>query len=107
MRHLRIGLGLLAVLALVALLGAIPVAAAIPPADRDGCYTIQGGTVTDSAGNQLVLGYDPYGYNYQAHLFNGTYDSSDRNLDGTYWGSTADYADDSLIMKWSDAWIAN
>lgn len=78
-------------------------------APRSGCATIAGGTITDSAGNPLVLGYDHFGYNYQAHIFNGTYDSSDRVLDGMYWGdpSSADYADDGLIMKWSDAWLAN
>ena len=78
-----------------------------PPSDHDNCFTIQGGTLVDSANNPIVLGYDQFGYNYQAHIFNGTYDSSDRNLDGTYWGSTGDYVDDSLIMKWSDAWLAN
>lgn len=73
------------------------------------CATIQGGTIKDSAGNTIKTGYDRFGYNYQAHMFNGTYDSSDRVLDGLYFGdsSSADYADDSLIMKWSDAWIAN
>ena len=82
-------------------------AAAPPPSDHDGCATIQGGTLNDSAGNPLVLGYDQFGYNYQAHMFNGTYDSVDRKLDGTYYGSTGDYVDDSLIMKWSDTWLAN
>lgn len=71
------------------------------------CATIQGGTITDSAGNPLSTGFDQYGYNYQAHLFNGTYDGSDRTLDGTYWGATGDYVDDNLIMKWSDEWLAN
>lgn len=73
------------------------------------CATIQGGTIMDSAGNPIQTGYDQFGYNYQAHMFNGTYDSSDRTLDGLYWGDPAsvDYADDSLIMKWSDAWLAN
>lgn len=40
-------------------------------------------------------------------MFNGTYDSVDRNIDGTYWGDTGDYVDDKLVMKWSDAWLAN
>ncbi len=73
------------------------------------CTTIRGGTLTDKFDNPLVLGYDQFGYNYQAHMFNGTYDSSDRVLDGLYQAdpASADYADDSLIMKWSDAWIAN
>ena len=72
-----------------------------------GCATIQDGTITDSAGNPLSTGYDQYGYNYQAHMFNGTYDSVDRNLDGTYWGQTGDFVDDNLMMKWSDEWLAN
>ena len=73
------------------------------------CTTIRDATLLDSAGNPLVLGYDQFGYNYQAHMFNGTYDSSDRVLDGMYWADplSSDYADDSLIMKWSDAWLAN
>lgn len=74
---------------------------------NSGCANIQGGTITDSAGNPISLGYDQFGYNYQAHMFNGTYDSSDRILDGKYWGSTGDYVDDKLIMKWSDPWLAN
>lgn len=73
------------------------------------CATIQGGTITDSSSNTISTGYDQFGYNYQAHLFNGTYDSSDRLLDGLYFGDpgSVDYADDSLIMKWSDPWLAN
>lgn len=71
------------------------------------CANIQSGTITDAAGNPVTLGYDQFGYNYQAHMFNGTYDSSDRTLDGTYWGDTGDYVNDKLIMKWSDAWLAN
>ena len=71
------------------------------------CATIGSGLLQDSSGNPLVRGYDAYGYNYQAHMFNGTYDSSDRVLDGTYWGWTGDWVDDHLMMKWSDDWLAN
>lgn len=74
---------------------------------KQSCAAIQGGTITDSAGNPVSVGFDQFGYNYQAHLFVGTYDSVDRNLDGTYWGSTGDYIDDKLSMKWSDDWLAN
>ena len=95
------------VLALAGTAGVQEVRADPPPSDHDGCGTIQGGTITDSAGNPLVMGFDQFGYNYQAHLFVGTYDSVDRVLDGKYWGGTGDYVDDSLIMKWSDAWLAN
>lgn len=76
-------------------------------APRAGCERIQGGTLVDSAGRPLTQGPDEFGYDYQARLFNGTYDSSDRVLDGKYFGSTGDYVDDKLIMKWSDAWLAN
>lgn len=74
---------------------------------KKGCATIQTGTLHDSLGNPLVVGYDQFGYNYQAHEFNGTYDSSDRVLDGTYWGSTGDWVDDHLQMKWSDDWLSS
>ncbi len=47
-----------------------------------------------------------FGYNYQAHMFNGTYDSVDRVLDNKYWGQTGDFVDDKLMMKWSDDWLA-
>lgn len=71
------------------------------------CRDIQSGLIIDSAGHPITTGFDQFGYNYQAHMFNGTYDSVDRILDGKYWGSTGDYVDDKLMMKWSDSWLAN
>jgi hypothetical protein len=71
------------------------------------CAKIKSGSIIDTAGNPVTLGNDQFGYNYQAHLFNGTYDSSDRVLDGLYFGSVGDYTDDNLIMKWSDEWLSN
>lgn len=71
------------------------------------CNTIASGLIHDTKGNTVVLGFDQFGYNYQAHQFVGTYDSSDRVLDGKYWGSAVDYADDMLMMKWSDDWLAS
>lgn len=65
-----------------------------------GCATIQSGSITDSAGNPLTVGYDQFGYNYQAHMFNGRYCDYDRVLGG-------DYCDVNLIMKWNDGWLAN
>jgi hypothetical protein len=67
------------------------------------CATIQDGTITAADGTPLEMGYDQYGYNYQAHMFNGTYDSYDRVIGN----DPSDYADDSLMMKWSDAWLSN
>ena len=71
------------------------------------CPKIKDGQISDNLGIPITLGYDQFGYNYQAHMFNGTYDSVDRVLDGKYWDSTGDYVDDSLIMKWSDEWLSN
>lgn len=94
-----------------------------------GCVTIPQGILTYSAthylaGDPLQPGYDPYGYNYQAHLFNGTY--ANVYLGGAgfpaYMGNTVAYVaenptvvthwawpyrDVNLGMKWNDAWIAN
>jgi len=96
-------LALFAILASLLILGGSMTSAAPP---SDGCRTIQDGLL-DSMGRPLVLGYDQFGYNYQAHMFNGTYDSVDRVLDGKYWGQTGDFVDDRLRMKWSDDWLAN
>lgn len=78
-----------------------------PTVAQTPCAKIKDGTITSSAGQPLTLGFDQYGYNYQAHMFNGTYDSSDRVLDGKYWFAVVDYANDKLIMKWSDEWLSN
>lgn len=64
------------------------------------CATIQGGTLTDSAGNLLSTGYDQWGYNYQAKMFNGFYDNSSRP-------SVLATDGDRLEMKWNDAWLSN
>lgn len=71
------------------------------------CVTIQDGTLTDSAGIPLVLGYDGWGYNYQAHMFNGPYCYYDRHYDpdDPDWNDV--YCDINLIMKWNDAWLSN
>lgn len=71
------------------------------------CAKIKDGTILASNGVPVVLGYDEAGYNYQAGLFNGTYDSVDRVLDGKYYGQVVDFANDSLIMKWSSDWLAS
>lgn len=64
------------------------------------CASIQSGTITDSNGNTLSTGFDKYGYNYQAHLFNGYVGNYSRPAVPVTSG-------DKLIMKWSDSWLAN
>ena len=98
---------MLSLIAVFALVSVTPSPIADPPLQAAECAKIKDGTITATSGATLTLGYDQFGYNYQARLFNGTYDSSDRVLDGKYWGADADYADDSLIMKWSEDWLSN
>jgi hypothetical protein len=84
------------ILGVIALL-VIPVTVAAKNKD---CATIKDGTITDTVGNPLVSGFDQYGYNYEAHMFNGFYDNYSRP-------ATPVFSGDKLIMKWSDAWLAN
>jgi hypothetical protein len=46
------------------------------------------------------VGYDKWGYNYQAHIFNGYYDNFSRPAVPVASG-------DNLQMKWNDGWLAN
>jgi len=64
------------------------------------CVTIQDGGIYASTGELLTTGYDDFGYNYQAHMFNGRYCDYDRVEGG-------DYCDVDLMMKWNDAWLSN
>ena len=48
-------------------------------------------------------GFDEFGYNYGARLFNGPADGCDRNLDGKV-NLDPTYANDLLNMKWSRGW---
>jgi len=57
----------------------------------NGCTTIQSGDLVDSQGDVITTGYNDFGYNYQAHMYNGDYG----------------YEGWNLIMKWNDAWLSN
>jgi len=46
-------------------------------------------------------GFDEYGYNYNARLFNGWYGYYDRDIEGGWVTGTADA---QLVMKWSKDW---
>ncbi len=67
-----------------------------------GCTTIQSGELLTSDGEVIVPGYDEWGYNYQAHLFNGGYCDAYRDA---AWCQP--YKDVHLNMKWNDAWLSN
>lgn len=66
------------------------------------CTAIQDGTLKNSANELLQTGYDSWGYNYQAHIFNGKYCDAYRNAS---WCQP--YVNDDLEMKWNDAWLSN
>lgn len=50
-------------------------------------------------------GFNEFGYNYCARIFNGLADGLDKNLDGKIDGNPT-YANDHLVMKWNAAWDA-
>lgn len=76
----------------------------------DECTTIKDGGLIDSAGNPITVGYDDWGYNYQAHMYNGDYCDVGR-------GAVVCPTDDEpvhiegpgvhLLMKWNEAWLSN
>ncbi len=96
-----------------------------------GGTTIQEGVLTYSAGHYLEdeplqIGYDPYGYNYQAHMFAGSYANAYLGRPGSafppYEGDSDAYLEENpgaadhstwpdrdvqLNMKWNDAWLSN
>jgi len=93
----------LTLLAIVSmLLVAVVAFASIGEASANACTTIQSGELFGSDGSILAVGFDDWGYNYQARLFNGGY--CDAYRDATW---CQPYAEDSLAMKWNDAWLSN
>ena len=75
---------------------------AMAAADGVACATIQSGTLLTSDGRVITPGFDEWGYNYEAHIFNGGYCDAYRNA---AWCQA--YADVNLVMKWNDAWLSN
>lgn len=91
-------------LAFLAFVTALSLCVAIPAiAQPQACVKtkIQSGTLTDKIGNAIAVGYDQYGYNYQAHIFNGLYENFSRPAVVVTEGT------ENLVMKWSDDWLAN
>jgi len=113
--------------ALAVLLMFIPSDEAV--AKKEKCPDLKSGTLYYSAGHYLAgtlipVGYDAYGYNYQAHMFNGSYANAYLGRDGfppydgddaaylaanpgaeSHW--TWPYRETTLMMKWNDAWLSN
>lgn len=85
----------------LALLAVAVLIFSLAPALQAQCTKIKDGTLLDSNGNTLTLGYDKYGYNYQAHMFNGLLENYTRPI------TPVTESDTNLIMKWSDEWLSN
>jgi hypothetical protein len=76
--------------------------AASTVAAKQTCTSIQSGELQTSEGDTVKTGYDGWGYNYQAHVFNGKY--CDAYHDAAWCQS---FKDVDLLMKWNDAWLSN
>ncbi len=124
MKAMKVGLAILALMfALV-----LPSGTATPQKVK--CTTIQSGSLLYSIGHflygvqPLKTGFDIFGYNYQAHLFNGYYCNAYFGAAGLppYEGDSAaylaanpsaashwawPYRDTMVSMKWNDAWLSN
>jgi hypothetical protein len=76
------------------------------------CTTLQSGSLKDANGNPIGVGYDQYGYNYQAHEFNGLFANYNRPATA-YTEATCmntGYGKEGcahLQMKWNDEWLSN
>lgn len=70
--------------------------------EKKGCTTIQSGELLTTDGRVITPGFDEWGYNYQAWIFNGGYCDAYRDA---AWCQP--YKDVNLIMKWNDAWLSN
>lgn len=113
------------------LVAMLPVGAGAALAKDSSCTTIKSGELMYSAGHyldgeSLTVGYDVFGYNYQAHMFKGSYFNAYAGRPGAgyapYEGNDEAYLAEhpaaenhwawayrnvELMMKWNDAWLAN
>src|SRR3989339_1979028 len=69
---------------------------------KQSCTTIQSGELLTSNNEVITIGFDNWGYNYQAHIFNGYYCDAYRDA---AW--CQQWKDVKLQMKWNDAWLSN
>jgi hypothetical protein len=105
---------------------ALPIVNALPKKDYN---TITEGEILYSSGHYLAgtpipTGFDIYGYNYQGHLFKGSYfnvysggagfppyEGDDEAYLAANPNAASDgawpYRDTQLLMKWNDAWLSN
>ena len=117
------------VLALMAVLISMMAPLALAAPKNIDVVRIKDGVLEYSAGHFLEgeaipLGFDAYGYNYQGHMFKGSYANIYLGRDGfepytgddvAYLAENPDaatkwywpYRDTLVLMKWNDAWLSN
>lgn len=119
----------LLIIGMVALVLVLGLVSSVLAANPDVCTRIKDGELTYSAGHFLAgeplqVGYDIFGYNYHAHIFEGYYanvylggagfppyngDSeaylAENPEAANHWAWP--YRDIQLVMKWNDAWLSN
>jgi hypothetical protein len=62
---------------------------------KEKCTSIQSGKIKTTDGRTIKVGFDKYGYNYQAQIYSGEpYPNSE------------EWADWFLLSKWNDAWLS-
>jgi len=120
----RIGLAVLVLAMIVVIAAPVVLTGQQCPAAKDRVLLYSTGHYLFSQGQPIGPGFDPFGYNYQAHLFNGYYGNVYLGADNlppfegdlaAYFAANptaaskwyASYIDTILLMKWNDAWIAN
>ena len=77
---------------------------------KDKCTTIQDGTLIGSDKSILSTGYNEWGYNYQARIFNGLwcdYHPVYRPGGANHEWCINNMENVELMMKWSDEWLSN
>jgi hypothetical protein len=114
---------------LCVLIAVLIVIALVPGIANAQCTSIQSGLLLYQpahylAGQPITTGANPYGYNYQAHLYSGSYFNAYAGGDGypPYDGNDAayltanpsvaghwawPYRSVTVAMKWNDAWLSN
>jgi hypothetical protein len=105
----------IAFLVIAAVVMSVAAMGAVMAEKKDKCTTIQDGTITygkvgDPSTDIIPIGYDQWGYNYQAHMFNGKwcdYHPLFRPGGAKHDWCVENMADVELMMKWSDEWLSN
>ncbi len=101
---------ILAITLAIALVAVMGNTGAVQAKKGDACTTIQSGELYGSDGSQLSTGYNEWGYNYQAKMYNGTwcdYHPVYRPGGSNHDWCMENYDDVELMMKWNNAWLDN